>query len=97
MAIHWNEASLQRALRSPEMEAAVERLADAIAAGVRRQGIRVEGEPGDVELPVEVNTRDDGDELTGSVVLAHPAGLAVQAKDGALTRAAADLGLEVNG
>ena len=94
--VHWNEAALRRALRTPEMADAVEKLGDALADKVRAQGIRVEGEPGDVELPVEVNLLDDG-ELTGSVVLAHPAGLSVQAKHGALSRAASELGLEVNG
>jgi hypothetical protein len=46
------------------------------------------------ELPVEVHAYTT-DRAAASVVIAHPAGLAVQAKHGALTRAASAEGLEV--
>lgn len=91
--VHLNEAALQRRLKSPEADEQRKQLAEAIADGVRRQGIEVgavtEGEFATTgELPVHVT--DDG-----NVVLAHPAGQAVEAKYGALVKAAAELGLEV--
>lgn len=79
---------------------------EAVADNVRAQGIRVgdkDGGPREVELPVKVYGPDDThgfrtfDRAGVRVTLAHPAGLAVQAKHGALTRAAGQAGLEVRG
>lgn len=95
--IHWNEAALKRALDTPEMQEATERLAGELADEVRTQRTLVEGEPGDLDLPVEVYPSRDDDSAGAAVVLAHPAGLAVQAKHGSLTKAASALGLEVQG
>jgi hypothetical protein len=78
------------------MTAEVKAAADAIAENVRAQGIRVEGTPGDVELPVEVRTSVT-DRAKASVSIAHASGAAVQAKHGALTKAAAQVGLDVKG
>jgi hypothetical protein len=95
--IHWNEAALKRALGTPEMQEATDRLAESLADEVRTQRTLVEGEPGILDLPVEVYQSDDADTAASAVVLAHPAGLAVQAKHGSLTKAASALGLEVQG
>lgn len=91
--VHINEAVLRRILESREMDAARKRVGDAIADNVRDQGIEVgdldaDGVGTQIDLPVEVSD-------VGGVVIAHPAGIAVQAKHGALTRAAAAAGLEV--
>jgi hypothetical protein len=93
--IHWNAAGIKAALNGREVEATVERAAEELAGRVRDgwDG-HVEGIPGDVEIPVEVGVYKT-DRPRASVHLAHPSGLAVQAKYGALTKAAADLGLEV--
>lgn len=61
-------------------------LAEAIADNVRDIV-----DPG-VDVEVEVFTTDRAE---GSVAIADPDGLALQATDGALTRAAAAVGLEV--
>lgn len=94
--IHWNDAALKRALGTSEMQEATDRLAEALADEVRTQGTLVEGEPGNLGLPVEVY-QSDADTAASAVVLAHPAGLATQAKNGNLTKAASALGLEVQG
>jgi hypothetical protein len=93
--IHWDEAGLMRALTSREVMAAAERVAERVAEKARAQNILVEHEPGDVGLPVEVSMQEKEGEPYASVTIAHPAGLAVQAKHGILTRSAAELGFEV--
>lgn len=94
-----NEAALQRAVRGPEMQAALMKTAQTIAANVRAQGIKVgdvNGGPDEIPLPVNVYPRTDG-QPGALVVLSHAAGAAVQAKHGALTIAAAQAGLDVTG
>lgn len=80
--------------KSREVRREVTELAERVADNVRAQGIRVEGSPGDVALPIEV-TSYTTDRARSSVTIKHPAGQAVQAKHGALTKAAAAAGLEV--
>lgn len=98
-SLHLNHAGLMAALKQPGVAAAVNKAAEEIAEKVRAHsdwdGL-VSGVPGSDEMPVTVTTYTS-DRDRASVFLAHPAGLAVQAKHGALTKAAAELGLEVNG
>lgn len=71
--------------------------ANEIADAARLQGITVgdvDGGKHEIPLPVKVYGDDDN---AAAVVLAHPAGIAVQAKHGTLTRAAASKGFEVHG
>lgn len=90
---------LEEAAKSSEMRDEIASLAEQVADKVRSQNIRVSGVPGDDELPVKVYVDETSqmrlDRAKARVSLAHPAGLAVQAKHGALTRAAAAVGLEV--
>jgi hypothetical protein len=81
----FDEIAKTRAMQNGLKEAG-----EAVKDNVERLGIWVEHEPGDIRLPVEVS--DDG-----SVTITHPAGLAVQAKHGALTKGAGEAGLEVGG
>ena len=83
-------------LKSREFRDATEDAAEAVAANVRSQGILVEGVPGDVALPVTVSMYTT-DRAHAVVAIAHPSGVAVQAKHGALTKAAAQAGLDVKG
>jgi hypothetical protein len=86
-------------LNSKETARAVEALAEQVAGNVRDQGITVgdvDGGSHEIDLPVDV-TAYDTDRARASVIIKHPAGLAVQAKRGALTKAASEAGLEVNG
>lgn len=85
--VRLDTRGLAAAAESNGMKDALREAAEAVKDNVDRMGIRVEGEPGDIALPVEAD--DD------SVAITHAAGLAVQAKHGALTRAAAEAGLKV--
>lgn len=96
MGVKLDRAAIGRLAESDEMRRLVAEAAEKVAENVREQGIRVEGIPGDIELPVKVTVYET-DRARASVTLAHPAGLAVQAKHGALTRAASALGLTVKG
>lgn len=86
-------------LKSAPIDAAAKAAAEAVADNVRDQGITVGDKDGgshEYDLPVKVfpHTTDRAHVV---VALAHPAGLAVQAKHGALTKAAAQAGLDVKG
>lgn len=94
--VKLDHAGIGALLKSGEMAALVNEAAAEVAENVRSQGILVEGKPGDVPLPVEV-TAYTTDRAAASVAIAHPSGAAVQAKHGALTKAASAAGLEVKG
>lgn len=89
--IHLNDAALRRVAESPGMVAQCVTAGRAIADEIRSQGITVgdiDGGKHEIPLPVRVTDK-------AVVSLAHPAGIAVQAKHGSLTKGAAALGLEV--
>lgn len=96
--ITLNRRDIGVLLRSPEMQRAIALKAEQVARNVRNQGIRVgdrDGGKHEEALPVSVlNTVTD--RAKALVTIAHPSGDAVQAKHGALTKAAAQSGLEVN-
>jgi hypothetical protein len=52
----------------------------AVADQIKSVGVRVDGEPGAIPLPVEVRTTGRGIRARTVVVLDHPSGLAVEAK-----------------
>lgn len=98
MAVRTNPAGLKAALTGPAMKTVLRQIADQVAGNVRSQGIKVgdvNGGPDEVDLPVISGLSND--ELAGIVTLAHPAGMAVQAKHGTLTKAAAQAGLKIRG
>lgn len=95
--VHIDQKGLARAANDAGI---VTEAANKIAERVRGMGIGVgdeDGGPHEVPLPVVVRTSTNDGLTTASVVLAHPAGSAVQAKHGALTKAAAAAGLTVRG
>lgn len=97
--VKLNHAGIAKILTSTEMHRVVQGATEKVAANVREQGITVgdrDGGPHEYDLPVEVEMTTT-DRAHGVVVLAHAAGKAVQAKRGALTKAAAQAGLDVNG
>jgi hypothetical protein len=87
--VHIRPGAFDEIAKSDGMKDALEEAGEAVKDNVDRMGIRVEHEPGDIALPVEVDE--------GFVSIAHPSGLFVQAKHGALTKAAAEAGLKVGG
>jgi hypothetical protein len=92
--VRRNSRGIAEVAKSAAVAREITALAERVAANVRAQGIHVEGEPGDVALPVEV-TSYTTDRARSSVTITHPAGQAVQAKHGSLTKAAAQAGLSV--
>ena len=95
--IRLNHAEVARILKAAPMVAAVKDAADKVAQNVRDMGIKVGDKDGgshEVDLPVTV-TMVTTDRAHANVTLAHPAGMAVQAKHGPLTKAAAQAGLDV--
>lgn len=93
--IKLDHAGIAEILKSSEMAAAVTDIAEHIAENAR--GIMVDGIPGAIPLPVEVVTRETPTRAAARVTLAHPSGMAVQAKHGVLTGGAAGAGVEVTG
>lgn len=67
-------------LRSDDVQDAVEREADGIAARARSRGIMVEGIPGNVALPVTV-VRARSTRARALVSIDHPSGLAAESKN----------------
>lgn len=99
MTIHLSSRGVQALLKSAPVRAAVNAAAEAVARNVRGMNIKVgdrDGGPHEYDLPVRVFT-STSDRARATVALAHPAGEAVQAKHGALTKAAAQAGLDVRG
>jgi hypothetical protein len=92
-----NRAGLERAMKSPEAAAAARRRAEDAAEVIRGMGIEVGASDGGGRIPLPVEVVDDPSIEGVALVLAHPSGEAVQAKYGALTKAAAQVGLTVEG
>jgi hypothetical protein len=97
--IKFDHAGIGGFLKSAEMHRLIQSVTEEVASNVREQGITVgdrDGGSHEYALPVKSDVTTT-DRAHGRVVLAHPAGIAVQAKRGALTKAASQAGLEVKG
>lgn len=95
--VRLDSAGSEAILRS--LTAEVKAAAEAVAEGVNSMNITVgdrDGGSHEYDLPVVVRSSVT-DRAKSSVSLAHPAGQSVQAKHGALTKAAAQAGLDVKG
>lgn len=96
-SVKLNRAGVQAMLKSTGMHRVIQAKTEEIAQKVRDQNITVGDKDGgrhETDLPVKVEV-GTSDRARGVVLLAHPAGLAVQAKHGALTKAASASGLQV--
>jgi hypothetical protein len=96
--IHLNPGWEERLQHDHAVVEAVAKAAEQIADRVRSQGIKVgdltaDGFENIIDIPVIVGRKGEDPQ----VLLAHPAGIAVQAKYGALTKAASSCGLSVGG
>ena len=92
-----DNVGMEEVLSDDPMKRQVDAAAKQVVANVKAMGILVGDKPGgyyQVELPVD-RLAETTDRAISIVALSHPAGLAVQAKYGALTKAAAQAGLEV--
>lgn len=96
--VHLNHAAIGALLRSTEMHRLVQDVAERVAENVRQQRITVgdvDGGANEYPLPVDVSVITT-DRAHASVRLAHAAGIAVQAKHGALTKAASSAGISIH-
>lgn len=97
--VTFNPAAFEELAKSANVRLMVDQAARKVAEKVEAQGITVgdrDGGTNEYPLPVRVQSYTT-DRAGAAVVLAHPAGAAVQAKHGVLTKAAAELGLDVRG
>ena len=96
--VKLDHAGIGGLLKSTEAHRLVQEVAEKVAHNVEEQGITVgdrDGGTHEYPLPVKVEVTTT-DRAHAIVMLAHPAGIAVQAKHGSLTRAAAEAGLHVS-
>lgn len=96
--VRIRNAGLQEVKRRTETREAVKRAAEAVAENVKGQDMMVgdrDGGPDEIPLPVVTRHTLDVNGAVSHVILDHPAGQAVQAKHGVLTKAAAELGLKI--
>ena len=95
---HRNSAGFEAVLKSAAMHRVVAEATEKIAENARAQGVTVGAFAGSGEIPLPVTTEmTTTDRAHGTVLLAHPAGIAAQAKHGVLTKAASAEGLDVKG
>ncbi len=83
--VKLNRRGMRNLLRSEAVQAVLARKAAAVAEQVEAAGIRVDGVPGKVALPVTVETGAGTGRARSRVILDHPGGAAVEAKHGILT------------
>lgn len=104
--IKLDAKGLEEAATSADMHRAIDALAEQVAGNARGQGVTVGDFRGNAQIALPVKTYTGRTATTNDmridrahayVSLAHPAGLAVQAKHGTLTKAAAQAGLKVKG
>ncbi len=75
-----NRRGIGEVLRSVGVQHLLEGKAERVAEAVRARGIKVEGEPGEIDLPVTTNVTGRGVRARAYVNLDHPSGLAVEAE-----------------
>lgn len=85
--ITLNSPGIRALLTSNEMQQAMEQVAGDVAQRARSRGIMVEGEPGDVPLPIVVVDARGRTRARALVMVDHPSGLAVEARDRVLAGA----------
>ena len=76
--VKLNRSGVRSVLTSTQVESELRRIAEQAASTARSRGVLVENKT--VPIPVEVRTSRSGNRAHAYVVLAHPAGLAVEAK-----------------
>jgi hypothetical protein len=94
--VKLNHAGIAAILKGGEMHAVIAAKTEEVADHVRDAAGTVGAFKGSGEIDVPVTSKVvTTDRAHGIVTLAHPAGVAVQAKYGLLTRAASAAGLQV--
>lgn len=83
--VKLHRRGMRELLRSEGVQEMLGRKAAAVAEQVEAAGIRVDGTPGRVALPVVVEVGAGEERARAVVILDHPSGAAVEAKHGVLT------------
>ena len=93
--VKLNYAGLKEIANSPEMHRAIQDLGEQVANGINDGGYVAHGPGKDspAELRAEVEMKSDP--AVAVVRVKHPAALAMQAKRGMFTKAAAEAGLKL--
>lgn len=78
--IELDRAGIRSLLTAAETQAMVEAKAEAVAQAAQGRGLTVEGDPGEVPLPVVTRSAGSASRARALVVIDHPSGLAVEAK-----------------
>lgn len=84
--VRLDRRGMRDLLKSEGVQAMLGRKARAVADQVEAAGIRVEGIPGRIALPVTVKTSAGKGRARSRVILDHPSGLAVESKHRVLGR-----------
>ena len=94
--VHIRDSAIGEIAKSPSIMSAVKDLAGVVAANVGAQGFTASSGAAQSGAPITaVVSTGVTDRDRATVTIQHPAGLAMQAKHGVLTRAASMAGLEV--
>lgn len=83
--VRLNRRGMRDLLRSEGVQETLGRKAAAVGEQVEAAGIRVDGAPGRIPLPVTVSVGAGEERARARVILDHPAGARVEAKHGILT------------
>lgn len=97
--VKLDSRGIEAILQSTATHRATQEAAEKVADNARAMGVKVgdkDGGPREKDMPVEVSMTTT-DRAHAFVTIAHPAGQAVQAKWGALTKSAREAGLDVKG
>lgn len=94
--VKLNHAGIAAILKSGPMAAAVQAATEQVANEARARVPMVEGIPGDIAPAIETQMVTT-DRAHGIVAIAHPSGLAVEAKHGLLSGSAGGSGMTVGG
>lgn len=78
---------VRKLLVQPGMVADIAARGARVEAAAEASGIRVEGVPGRIDLPIELDVNTKGRRARARVTIAHPSGIAVEAKHGLLAGA----------
>jgi hypothetical protein len=78
--LELNSAGMKALLTSAETQRMIEATAEDVAQRARGRSVSVEGDPGEVQVPIDVVKAHGGTRARALVVLDHPAGSAVESK-----------------
>lgn len=85
--VNVKTAKIRKLLVEPGVVADIAARGGRVKVAAEAAGVRVEGKPGRVDLPVTLQVNKKRRRARARVILDHPAGIAVEAKHGVLANA----------